>query len=244
MLRTLSILLSISILTACSNGSGKPNTQQQLKKDTAVKSQQIVFGQPQVIDSSPIVIYPLVLETQSYGGSYSKSAGQRGSYWNLIFYNTESGAQNLLTPDQKILIYSFDFGSANSPANPSGATQANGIDILKDHIIYTAVVKDYNENKFLDDDDPTYLFVSRRDGTGFRQISPDNYNIQSWQFVRGTTKMILQAQKNDNDDKIFNEEDATVPLIVDIHASGQAVETFQKNFVDSLKGKLVHIWKN
>lgn len=237
------IVLSFLTLIACSDRSQDVNLQEKLKKDTSATALQIIFAQPQTIDSSHIVIYPLILQKESYGSNYgsSSSGGQRASYWNLIFYNTETQLQNLLTTDRKILIYSIDFGSSSSS---SDNLWTNGINIYKDNIIYTAVAKDYNANNQLDENDPTYLFVSNRDGTNFRQISPDNYNISSWEVVKGTTKIIMQGQKDDNGDKVFSEGDATVPLVIDVNDERPAVETFKQNFIDSLKQKLVSIWKH
>ncbi len=245
MLKIFAILLAISILTSCSESNQDVNLQERLKKDTTVNSQQIIFAEPQIIDSSHIIIYPLILGKESYGSSYgSSSDGQRTSYWNLIFYNTETQSQSLLIADKKILIYSMHFGSSASSSNSSVDIWANGINVFKENIIYTAVASDYNANKQLDQGDPTYLYVSNRDGTNFIQISPDNYNIRSWEVVKGTTKIIMQGQKDNNGDKIFNERDATVPLVVDISSPKPAFETFKQNYIDSLKQKLTGIWKN
>jgi hypothetical protein len=241
MLKILTLLLSFSVLTACSNRGSDVNLQEKLKKDTTANSQQIIYAEPQIIDSSHIIIYPLILQRESEGTSYgSSSGGERTSYWNLIFYNTDTQNQNLLTTDKKLLIYSIDLGTSSS----SSDIWTNGINVFKENIIYTAVAKDYNANKQLDQDDPTYLFVSNKDGTNFRQISPDDYNINSWEVVKGTSKIIMQGQKDNNGDKIFDEHDATVPLTVDINSPKPAAETFRKSFIDSLKRKLVAIWKN
>lgn len=244
MLRLFLVFLSVAIFTACSDRNKDVNLQEQIKKDTTANSQQIIFAEPQTIDSSHIVIYPLILQMGSYGSSYgSSSGGRRTSYWNLLFYNTESQNQNLLTADKKILIYSINFAGSSSSSHSSNNLWTNGINIFKENIIYTAVVKDYNANNQLDENDPTYLFVSNRDGKSFRQISPDNYNINHWEVVKGTTKIIMQGQKDDNGDKVFNEKDGSVPLIVDVNSQKAAEETFKANVIDSLKQKLVRIWR-
>lgn len=244
MAKLLFIFSSVFILTACSDKRQDVNLQEKLRKDTTANSQQIIFAEPQTIDSSHIVIYPLVLEKEAYGSGFSSgSGGQRTSYWNLVFYNTETQNQNLLTTDKKILISSINFGSSSSSSYSSDDLWTNGINVYKNNIIYTVVANDYNANKQLDGNDPTYLFVSNRDGTNFRQISPDNYNINSWEVVKGTTKIIMQGQKDNNGDKVFNENDATIPLLVDINSGNPAVETFRQNFIDSLKLRLVTIWK-
>ncbi len=231
-------------MTACSDEPQNVNLQEKLKKDTTVTSQQIIFSQPQTIDSTHIVIYPLIFQKETYGGSYGSSGGgQKTSYWNLIFYNTETEHTNILTSERKILIYTFNLGSSSSSSSYSSDNSwANGINIYKDNIIYTVVTNDYNANKQLDENDPTYLFVSNRDGTNFRQISPDDYNISSWEVVKGTTKIIMQGQKDDNADKTFNDIDAIVPLIVDVNDNTTAKETFKQNYIDSLKQRLLNIW--
>ena len=245
MLKLALIFLSVLSLTACSDKNQDVDLQEKIKKDTTTNSQQIIFAAPQTIDSSHIVIYPLILQKESYGSSYgSTSSGQRTAYWNLIFYNTETQNQNLLATDRKILIYSINFGSSSSSSYSSDNLWANGINVYKDNIIYTGVAKDYNANKRLDENDPTYLFVSNREGTNFRQISPDNYNINSWEVVKGTTKIIMQGEKDDNRDKAFNENDASVPLVVDLDSQKPAFEIFKQNFIDSLKHRLVSVWKN
>jgi hypothetical protein len=241
MLKLLSVFLAIAVVTACSDSNHDVNVQEKLKKDTAVNAQHLVFAAPQIVDSSAIVIYPLVLETKSYEGEYG-SRGQETNYWNLVFYNAATQSQHLLTTDKRVLITSLDFTPGVSSSGSSGETWA-GINIFKEKIVYTAVATDYNENKQLDKEDPTYLFISDREGFGFRQISPNNYNISSWQVIRGTSKIVLQAQKDDNGDKAFDEHDAAVPMIVDINANQQAVQVFKPGFTDSLKRRLVTIWK-
>ncbi len=245
MLRLFLVFLCASFLAACGDENQEVNLQESLKKDTAVKSQQIIFAEPQSVDSSPIVIYPLMLQTESYGGSSygSGRGGERGGYWNLVFYNTETQRQTLLTADKKIFIHSINLESPSSSSGSSKSLWAGGINVYRNNIIYTAVANDYNRNKKLDEDDPTYLFVSNRDGTSFRQISPDAYSINSWEAVEGTTKIIMQGKRDDNLDKEFNDDDPSVPLVVDIGSQKPAVETFSQNFVDSLKQRLVTIWK-
>jgi hypothetical protein len=241
MTKQLYIFLSVIILTACSNKRQDVNLQEKLRKDTTANSQQIIFAEPETIDSSHIVIYPLVLEKETYGSSFSSGSIRQSSiYWNLIFYNTETKNQYLLTTDKKILITSINLGSSSYSSKD---VCEDGINVYKNNIIYIVVANDYNSNKQLDENDPQYLFVSNRDGTNFRQISPDNYNIYSWKVVKGTTKIIMQGQKDDNGDKAFNENDATIPLVVDLNTEKPAVETFRQNFIDSLKLKLVTLWK-
>jgi len=244
MLKFFLLVLIAGIITSCSQKDSSVNFQEQLKKDTTLKAQQLLYSQPIVIDSSGIVIYPLILQKGDDGGSYlaSSSGGARISYWNLIFYNTQTGTQTILT-DKKVVINSIDFATSASSVYEATATFTNGINIYKDYILYSAVSSDYNGNKILDDADPAGLFVSKRDGTDFRLVSPVTYNILSWQTIKGSSKLILQGQKDDNGDKKFDRQDATVPLVVELNSTVQATPVFTSTFEDSLKQKMISIWK-
>jgi len=242
MLKLLSIILTVLILTACNDTKHDVNLQQELKNDSTAKASQIIFAEPQIIDSSHIIIYPLLLEKTSYRSYGSSGGGERTSYWNLIFYNTETAHQHLLTSDKKILIYSINLSGLSSSSSSSDIW-TNGINIFKSSIIYTAVSKDYNSNNQLDQEDPNYLYVSGKDGNGFRQISPEDYNITSWDVVKGTSKIIMQGQKDENGDKKFDGNDKAIPLVVDLTLMRPALETFNSNYIDTLKQKLVTIWK-
>jgi len=61
--------------------------------------------------------------------------------------------------------------------------------------------------------------------------------------VKGTSKIILQAQKDSNGDKKFDGNDEVIPLIVDVNTGKLATETFNQNYVDSLKQVLTNTWK-
>jgi hypothetical protein len=239
MTKLLFILLPIFVLTSCADKSKDVNLQEQLREDTTLNAQQIIFAQPQMIGNTHLVIYPLILEKETYAIGYSGGSGvQKTSYWNLIFYNIETRNQNLLTTDKKILISSINLESSDDDD-----LLTSGINVYNNNILYSVVANDYNANKQIDENDPTYLFVSNRDGTNFRQISPDSCNIDSWKVVKGTTKIIMQGQKDTNGDKVFDEKDATIPFVVDLNSGKMATEAFKQNFMDSLNMRLVKIWK-
>jgi hypothetical protein len=120
-------------------------------------------------------LYPLILENTTDRSGFSKSRGQRTSYWNLLFYNTETNDQHLLTEDKKIVIFSIDI---NESSSSKSCMRSNGFDVYKDNIFYEVVSQDYNQNGYLDDNDPTYLFISDKQGNNFRRLSPDNVSVQ------------------------------------------------------------------
>jgi hypothetical protein len=234
--------MTFSTLFSCSGNSKDMNLQKAIKKDSSANMSTIIFAAPQVIDSSHIVIYPLILEKTTYGSGFSSGSGEweRTNYWNLLFFDAETNQQHLLTRDKKIIIFSINSGESSSFARHIPTDRNN---IYKDNIFYEAITKDYNQNDYLDNNDPTYLFISDKQGNNFRQLSPENYNIKSWTVVEGTTKIILQAQRDDNNDKKFDENDKTIPMIVDVASGKFAQETFNQNYMDSLKSVMTKIWK-
>ncbi|MEO6229279.1 MAG: hypothetical protein ABJB11_10925 [Ferruginibacter sp.] len=242
MLRNVLLIIFVASLFSCSNDNEDINLQRRIQTDTSAKATTILFAEPQVIDSSHIVVYPLVLERTSYGSGFSSSSGgARTSYWNLIFYNADNSTQHLLIDNKKIVIYSFKLSGNSSSSSIDKWTE--GINIYKNNIFYDVVSSDFNQNKYLDIDDPTYLYVSDKQGNNFRQLSTDNYNVISWEVVTGTSKIILQAQKDNNSDKKFDQNDQVIPLVVDVSTGKIATETFSQNYIDSLKSKLSNIWK-
>lgn len=243
MLRYILLIITTCYLLSCSNGNQNVNIQKGIQTDTSAKATAILFSNPQIIDSSHIVIYPLILEKASYGSGFSSSSGgERTSYWNVIFYNADNNTQHLLTEDKRIVIYSININGSSSSS--SSNIWSEGINIYENNIFYDVVSKDFNQNNYLDVDDPTYLYVSDKKGNNFRQLSPDNYNITSWDVVKGTSKIILQAQKDNNGDKKFDGNDEVIPLIVDVNSGKLATEIFNQNYIDSLKKVLTNTWKN
>ena len=237
------LIIAVCILLSCSNNNQAVNLQEGIKSDTSAKATAILFSYPEIIDSSHIVIYPLILERTSYGSGISSSyGGERTTYWNLIFYNTDDKTQKLLTKDKRIIITSMKSNDKSSTS--SDYRWSEGIDIYENHIFYEVVSKDFNQNNYLDINDPTYLYVSDKKGNNFRQLSPDNYNVTSWQVVKGTSKIILQGQKDSNGDKRFDSNDEVIPLIVDVNSGKLGTETFNQSYIDSLKRVLGNTWKN
>ena len=229
------------LLVSCGDKPEELDLQKELSTDSTVKSNQIVFTEPQIIDSSKFVIYPLLFEKVNYAGSSGYSGGGRNIYWNLIFYNPQNGESRLLVNNQKVLINAIN--STITPLSLMAVNRENGINSYKKYIIYSAVSKDYNLNNLLDQQDPNYLFVSDREGSNFRQVSPEDYHIVSWKILKGTTKILMQSQKDDNGNQKFDNADKIIPLVVDLNTGKMASEIFSPKYIDSLKQELINTWK-
>jgi len=104
-------------------------------------------------------------------------------------------------------------------------------------------VEDYNKDKKLTTDDPEYLFVSDKEGKNFRQISPDNYNLKSWQLIKSLNKVLMTLTKDNDNNKEFGEEDEVVSFEINIATDTIAKEIFRTGFKNKLKILYDRDWK-
>jgi len=187
------------------------------------------------IDSSGIIMFPLSMgETSRDGGSISYKEIPYSSYWNIIFYNSNNSQYHLLS-DRKMLISSFDIKYSSGDI----------VDIAfsKRNIFYKVTVDDYNQDKKLTSDDPEYLFVSDKEGNNFRQISPKDYSLKSWQFIKSTNKIIMAVTKDSDKNRKFGDKDEVTTFQIDIEKEAQPTEIFSTEFKNKLKVLFDRDWK-
>lgn len=168
------------------------------------------------------------------GGSLSYKEISGNSYWNVIFYNSNNREYHLLS-ERKMLIRSFDFGYSNE--------DYIGISQKKKYIFYRVTVEDYNQDKKLTAEDPEYLFVSDKEGRNFKQISPGNFNLKSWQLIKSSNKVLMTLTKDNNTDKKFGDKDEVVSFEINIDQDTTAREIFPAEFKNKLKILYDRDWK-
>ena len=197
--------------------------------DTAAKSKDGVngFARPVLIDSSQFVIYPIVKEKADIDDSYgsgSNSSRRSTTYWNLIFYNTATKQYHLLDTI-KMIINSYD-----REDDISGDKTAGAAGLADRFIFYEITTTDFNKDGELDTDDPKYLYITDRSGNNFRKITPDSLDIQNWHVVKSTGKVLIDAIKDTNHDKKFDDDDEVIPLVYDLAQGGTAEPIFSTAF--------------
>lgn len=180
--------------------------------DSKYNSINLQFNNPTVLDSSDWVIYPLTLEEleETEKGFKSSSYGRQYAYWNIAFYNTKIKQTRLLSDSLKMLINSIS--PKNDVIIQSGQREKRSEGL----IYYSITTKDFNQDGKLNSDDPKYLFISDFSGQGFKQISPDNFDLIHWQTIHESNKILIQARKDINNDKKFDGDDDIISLIYDI----------------------------
>ena len=186
------------------------------------------------IDSSGILMFPLDVGENKFNGEFRYKEMPQNGYWNILFHNTNTHEQHLLT-ENKILIldYSFKYG------------REEGVKIGKeiDYIFYTARIKDFNNDKIFDEKDPLYLFVSDKFGKNFSQISPDNYNLMQWEWVESNNQIIMTAAMDSNKNNQFDEKDEMTAFTTSLDTNENPKEIFDDKLKTKLKELYARDWK-
>ena len=198
------------------------------------------FSEAHPIDSTDYVIYPLSATTNAeeedeYGGLY-KSSDRSSTYLNIVFYNMVSKKYRLLD-NRRMLIKSYSIGD---DAEEYKAKSSHGA--LPRLIYYKVIVNDYNGDGKLGWPDPEYLFISDLAGSYFKQISPDNLNVDGWKQVPEKGKVLIQITEDTNRDKKFEYEGNSIPYVYDIKLGVVATPIFRKGFTDTVSSLLKKQW--
>ena len=244
MLRFIIFLSAVFTLISC--GQNKQEVQTPQNPDNPVMDSVAVVNNPKnnlniqtnsfsEIDSSGILMFPLSMgESERDGGSLSYKEMPSNSYWNIIFLNSKTNEYHLLS-DRKMLIRNYDFKYSSN----------NNVDIAQTsrQIFYLITSDDLNKDKKLTDEDPKYLFVSDKEGNNFRQISPSNYDLQNWQFIKSVNKVLMTVKKDSDKNNKFDEKDEVTTFEIEMDKGTEPKEIFSSDFKNKLKILYDRDWK-
>lgn len=216
----------------------KAEKKQQNKNRLSLK-----FGNPTELDSSTYVIYPLILnDEEGESDSYGSSSGSRSTtYWNMAFYNTANGTYHLLDENRKMVIYQYDqkeSGNGSSSNDEEGNTYSE----INKFIYYSITTLDFNKDERLDFLDPTYLFISDKNGEHFKQVSPHNGNVNEWKTITRTNKILMMVAFDSNNDKKFNNKDKVIPMVYDLNTNTISKEIFKDDFKSKAESLFNQKW--
>jgi len=225
------LIAGLFIISSCSSSEnegipvqGKSGKNQE-KKDETLNS---VIGEGIAIGGMTSVIYPLtyaISKKKENGGIYkSYPRSVNGPYWNILFYDPNTGNSNLLDSGHVMRINSFEQ--------------------LKGKMMYMIKHTDYNGDGQLDDEDPTYLFISDLGGRNFKQITPNGLHISGLQVIAKSSAVLIQAITDSNHDKKFDESDDIVPMIYNPETSDIAKETIGKSGKTQISKAFSKLYQN
>jgi len=216
----------------------------------AIAQLRIPIAEPVLLDSTADVLYPLPLhelvteETSSYGSS---SYGRTDTYWNILFYNTHSGASHLLDASRRMNIQSYrvphGYGSTVNSVEEARYAQKTAGSQTAQLIFYDVLTADTNRDGELTSDDPTYIFTSDKTGKDFRQISPDSLHVSGWDIQHSTGRVLLQTVRDANHDHRFGDGDETIPYVYDPATGQPARRVFAPAVVQQLRAAFQSKWE-
>lgn len=171
--------------------------------DSVLTKYKFQYEAPILFDSTNQVLIPIstqILERRtkySHDGYYSDDYPR---YWNVLFYNRESGETRLLSED-KIRISRIY--AKESDYDEKGQ-------IIKNLVLYEIGDIDFNKDNKLDGKDPAYLFSSNIDGTNLQRISPLNEDLLTYRVIPKSKQILIETRRDNNQDSLFNQKDESI----------------------------------
>ena len=184
------------------------------------------------IDSTQQAILPITTQKPRGGSRMSSKSYEAESYpqyWNIIFYNFETGQTNLLTKS-KMRISNYHANLRN--AGP----------IISKSIIYQICDTDYDNDKQLTFIDPEQLFISGADGSNLKRLSPLSEQIMEFQIVPNSDKIIFSTQRDTNKDLEFDIKDELIWYLVDLSKDSKPVEIINKTKRKEIENLYFNQW--
>lgn len=161
------------------------------------------YENPIVLDSSNQVLIPISTELLERRTKLSKDgyySDDYPRYWNILFYNRETGENKLLT-DNKLRISYIHAKRENLDEDEK---------IMSKKILYEISDIDFNNDQTLDDKDPEYLFSSEINGMNLKRISPINEHLQYFEVIPKSEQLLIRTLRDTNQDSIFNPKDELI----------------------------------
>jgi len=196
--------------------------------DSIVAKYKFQYESPIVLDSTNQVLIPISTELperrkrSSKIGYYSDDYPR---YWNILFYNRQTGETRLLTED-KIRI---------SQIYASKSGHNGGAHILYEKVLYEIADIDFNKDNRLNAIDPEYLFASESNGTNFKRVSPKNEDLLFFQVIPNSEEILIQTRRDSNSDSIFNRDDESIWYKAEFKENDWKIE----EIIDSTKRKRI-----
>ena len=172
----------------------------------------VSYSQPFQIDSSNYYVFGSMID-KSNKAKYNTNPidiynfSPLTGWTNILIYNSESKQIKKVFLNNPVLIYPVTQVYMNSTYYYGSHKGNMNSAVLKNSIAITAKTDEYNKDGIIDEDDPVYLFLCKKDGSNMIQISPKEMNITTWSLSKDGQTMILFAQKIKNADRKFINED-------------------------------------
>lgn len=177
-------------------------------QDSKIRKQS--FDNYRQLDSTSYILIPIQWDNNPKVGDMKVSGV--GSNQNIFFYDPETDEQRFLFEGRLQIIKRYDGHLLHSRYSKDTSKRP----MNKEHIYYTVINKDYNSDEKLNYEDPQILYMSKFDGTGLTQLTPDNYDLQKYKYIEKSNIILATLTVDDNNDGKFNSNDSEVLYRIDL----------------------------
>ncbi len=160
----------------------------------------IIGGQPRKAERSKYIF-------ENNNNGYDVYNGQISLWTNALIYNTKT--KQLKNIIDMPLVGVYPMYNVMELVKYDYTFYQRGMisGITKDNIVYLVKTDTYNKDGVIDVDDPVYIFVSKKDGSNCKQITPNGMNVTGWRVSRDGLTIIATIQPDLNIDKKFSEDE-------------------------------------
>ncbi|HWI92624.1 MAG TPA: hypothetical protein VNT20_15215 [Flavisolibacter sp.] len=195
---------------------------------SAQKKDEINFSDAYQLDSSEYFLIPRLLD-DSNKDYFDKGKGYIlwGHYTDLLFYNTKTNQAKKLLEGKLALISPFLQKRSYYYSQEKEQDLSNNI--LPKHIIYSITTDDFNGDRVLDSNDPSYLYVSTKTGEQLRQITPNGFDVMSWTISKDKKIILVKGLTDKNKNKKFGNGDDQLFYRIDLDDDISKIQCYQVN---------------
>jgi len=195
---------------------------------SAQKKEEINFSDAFQLDSSEYFLIPRLLD-DSNKDPYDKGKGYIlwGHYTDILFYNTRTNETKKLLDGRPSLVSPFLQKRSSYYIQEKDPDISNNI--LPALIIYSIITDDFNGDKVLDSEDPSYLFVSTKTGEDLRQITPKGFDVISWTVSKDKKIILVKGRTDKNKNKKFGNGDDQLYYRIDLNNDISKIKCYQVN---------------
>jgi hypothetical protein len=159
------------------------------------------FGNPVFTDSLSTIFFPTQYDEQMLSANKIALFGEY--YANLIVYNYKTDSYRKLFENDT---YIESFTQVNH-YDPGAQRNARPKNITNKWIFLLVKIKDYNGSNRIDENDPSVLFVTNKQGEGLKALTEESENVVSFDIFEAQGFCLIKIQRDSNKDKTFKHED-------------------------------------
>jgi len=164
------------------------------------------------LDSSNFYIIGYLMDKTNrtkYNSDAMEIYGPKDIWTNVALYNSSTRKSKKIFPNGLFRIYPLYSGVFEASNSDYGFSKNNfsSVVLKNGNILFSVKSDEYNNDGVIDEDDPIYLFVCTRDGSGLTQIGPKGMNLTSFRMSKDGKTILAYFQNDNNGDKKFSSED-------------------------------------